>query len=94
MAHFAKLENNIVIAVHSVVNEVIKDSNGVEQEAIGIEFLRKLYNEPNAIWKQTSYNKNFRKNYAAIGYRYDEQEDAFVPPNPIVLPVKISNNKV
>jgi len=94
MAHFAKLENNIVIAVHSVVNEVIKDSNGVEQEAIGIEFLRKLYNEPNAIWKQTSYNKNFRKNYAAIGYRYDEQEDTFVPPNPIVLPVKISNNKV
>ena len=94
MAHFAKLENNIVIAVHSVVNEVLKDSNGVEQEAIGIEFLRKLYNEPNAIWKQTSYNKNFRKNYAAICYRYDEQEDAFIPPKPIVLPVEINNNGI
>ena len=86
MASFAKIENNIVIAVHSVVNEVLKDSNGVEQEQLGIDFLRNLYNEPNAIWKQTSYNKNFRKNYAAIGYRYDEQEDAFIPPQPIVLP--------
>jgi hypothetical protein len=82
MAHFAKLENNIVIAVHSVVNEVIKDSNGVEQEAIGIEFLRKLYNEPNAIWKQTSYNGSFRKNYAGIGYQYDSQKDAFIPLKP------------
>jgi len=82
MAHFAKLENNIVIAVHSVVNEVIKDSNGVEQEAIGIEFLKKLHNEPNAIWKQTSYNGNIRKNYAGIGYTYDETRDAFIPIKP------------
>jgi hypothetical protein len=80
MAHFAKLENNIVITVNSVVNEVIKDSNGVEQEAIGIEFLKTLYNEPNAIWKQTSYNNNIRKNYAGIGYTYDETRDAFIPP--------------
>jgi len=80
MAHFAKLENNIVIAVNSVVNEVIKDSNGVEQEAIGIEFLKTLHNEPNAIWKQTSYNGNIRKNYAGIGYTYDETRDAFIPP--------------
>jgi hypothetical protein len=82
MAHFAKLENNIVITVNSVVNEVIKDSNGVEQEAIGIEFLKTLYNEPNAIWKQTSYNNNIRKNYAGIGYIYDENRDAFIPPKP------------
>jgi hypothetical protein len=82
MAHFAKLENNIVITIHSVVNEVIKDSNGVEQEAIGIEFLKTLHNEPNAIWKQTSYNGNFRKNYAGIGYTYDETRDAFISPKP------------
>ena len=43
MAYFAKIENNIVIAVHSVVNEVLKDSNGVEQEAIGIQFLKNLH---------------------------------------------------
>jgi hypothetical protein len=92
MASFAKIENNIVITVESVVNQVLKDSNGVEQEAIGIQFLRTLYNEPNAIWKQTSYNTKggihteggipFRKNHASIGYIYDEDRDAFIPPKP------------
>jgi len=92
MASFAKIENNIVITVVSVVNEVLKDSNGVEQENIGIEFLKTLYNEPNAVWKQTSYNTvggvhnnggiPFRKNHAGIGYTYDETRDAFIAPKP------------
>ena len=92
MASFAKIENNIVITVHSVVNEVLKDSNGVEQENIGIQFLKTLYNEPNANWKQTSYNTiggvhllggtPFRKNHAGIGYTYDSNRDAFIPPKP------------
>jgi hypothetical protein len=92
MASFAKIENNIVITVHSVVNEVLKDSNGIEQEQLGIDFLKTLYNEPNAIWKQTSYNTNggihslggtpFRKNHAGIGYTYDSNRDAFIPPKP------------
>ena len=93
MASFAKLNlENIVITVVSVVNEVLKDSNGVEQENIGIEFLKTLYNEPNAIWKQTSYNTvggvhllggtPFRKNHAGIGYTYDQQRDAFIPQKP------------
>jgi len=89
MASFAKIENNIVITVVSVVNEVLKDSNGIEQENIGIEFLKTLYNEPNAIWKRTSYNTHgnihslggtpFRKNHAGIGYTYDSNRDAFIP---------------
>jgi hypothetical protein len=94
MASFAKLNSeNIVITVESVVNEVLKDSNGIEQEQIGIEFLRTLYNEPNAIWKQTSYNTHggvhslgetpFRKNYAGIGFIYDENRDAFIEPKPL-----------
>ena len=93
MASFAKLNSeNIVITVESVVNEVLKDSNGVEQESIGIQFLRTLYKEPNAIWKQTSYNTHggvhnnngtpFRKNHAGIGYIYDSQRDAFIPKKP------------
>ena len=93
MASFAKLDiNNIVIKVESVANDVLKDSNGVEQELIGIEFLKKLYNEPNAIWKQTSYNTKggihtegkipFRKNHASIGYIYDQVRDAFIPKKP------------
>jgi hypothetical protein len=93
MASFAKLNSeNIVTTVVSVVNEVIKDSNGVEQENIGIEFLKTLYNEPNAVWKQTSYNTHggihdnggtpFRKNHAGIGYTYDKTRDAFIPIKP------------
>ena len=83
MAHFAKIGlNEKVTAVHSVVNEVLKDSNGIEKESIGIQFLKNLYNEPNAIWKQTSYNNNIRKNYAGIGFTYDSNRDAFIPPKP------------
>jgi len=79
MAHFAKIGlNNKVIEVLSVHNDVLKDSNGVEQENIGVDFLTKLTGW--AIWKQTSYNSNFRKNYAGIGYTYDETRDAFIPP--------------
>ena len=92
MASFAKIgQNNIVETVVSVVNEVIKDSNGVEQEQLGIDFLNKLYNT-NDVWKQTSYNTlgnvhrlggvPFRKNHAAIGYTYDETKDAFIQPKP------------
>ena len=92
MASFAKIENKIVIAVHSVVNEVLKDSNGIEQEQLGINFLKTLYNEPNSVWLQTSYNTRggvhsnngtpFRKNFAGIGYQYDSQRDAFIPIKP------------
>jgi hypothetical protein len=93
MASFAKLNSeNIVITVESVVNEVLKDSNGIEQEQLGIQFLKTLYNEPNAIWKQTSYNTHggvhslggtpFRKNHAGIGMTYDEIRDAFIPKKP------------
>jgi hypothetical protein len=100
MASFAKIGlNSKVIEVLSVNNEVLKDSNGVEQEVNGIDFLTKLTGW--AIWKQTSYNtksgnhylsdnsslsntqeKAFRKNFAGIGYTYDEDRNAFIPPKP------------
>ena len=91
MASFAKIGlNNKVIEVLSVVNEVIHDSNGVEQESIGIDFLTKLTGYP--VWKQTSYNTiggvhnnggtPLRKNHAGIGYTYDEDRDAFIPKKP------------
>ena len=81
MASFAKIGlNNKVIEVQSVVNEVLHDSNGVEQEAIGIDFLTKLTGW--SIWVQTSYNNNFRKNHAGIGMTYDEDRDAFIPIKP------------
>ncbi len=82
--------NGKVIEGQSVVNEVLHDANGVEQESIGIDFLTKLTGW--AIWKQTSYNTHagvhssggipLRKNHAGVGYTYDEDRDAFIPPKP------------
>ena len=81
MANFAKIGlNGKVIEVQSVANEVLYDSNDVEQEINGIDFLTKLTGW--SIWKQTSYNNNIRKNFAGIGYTYDEDRDAFIPPKP------------
>jgi hypothetical protein len=80
MAHFAKLdENNIVTQVIVVANKDTSDVNGVEKEYIGAAFCEKLFG---GTWKQTSYNGNFRKNYAGIGYSYNADIDAFVPPKP------------
>ena len=82
MAHFCKLGvGNIVEAVHVVKNEVITDNTGNEQEQLGIDFLNNLYGTRD-VWKQTSYNGNFRKNYAGKGYTYDQERDAFIPPKP------------
>lgn len=80
MAHFAKLDdNNIVIAVHVVNNDVIT-VDGNESEQVGIDFLTSLHGHTN--WKQTSYNGNFRKHYAGIGFTYDAIRNAFIPPKP------------
>lgn len=80
MAHFAKLdENNIVLEVNVVDNEHLIDSNGVEQEALGVAFLT-IWSGGYSNWKQTSFNSNFRKNFAGIGFKYDAEIDAFIPP--------------
>lgn len=81
MAHFAKLDdNNVVLAVHVVNNSELLDAEGNESEARGVEFLVSLYGGGN--WKQTSYNGNFRKHYASVGFVYHADIDAFVPPKP------------
>ena len=81
MATFAKLGlNSKVIAVHSVHNNVLKDANSVEDENLGIEFLTNLHGW--SIWKQTSYDGSIRKNFAGIGYIYDEDRNAFIAPKP------------
>lgn len=80
MAHFAKLnENDVVTEVHVVNNDVIT-IDGVESEQAGVDFLTQLFGHSK--WKQTSYNGNFRKNYACIGATYDEARNAFIPPRP------------
>jgi hypothetical protein len=82
MAHFAKLgTGNIVEKIIVVNNSVITDNSGIEQESLGVDFINKLYNTRD-VWKQTSYNGNFRKNFAGVGFTYDQQRDAFIPPKP------------
>lgn len=82
MAHFAELDaNNIVLRVIVVSNEMLHDENGVESEAVGIAFCHLLFGADTR-WVQTSYNGNFRKNYAAIGDVYDAARDAFIAPKP------------
>ena len=80
MAHFARVVDGIVEQVIVVNNIDITDENGDEQESLGIAFCNKLLGE--AEWVQTSYNKNFRKNYAGKGYTYDKVRDAFITPQP------------
>jgi hypothetical protein len=82
MAHFAKLdENNLVIDINVVDNEDVLNLPFPESEPVGIEFL-KNWSGGYTNWKQTSYNNNFRKNYAGIGFVYDAQRDAFISPKP------------
>lgn len=82
MAHFAELDsNNTVLRVLVVDNMMLKDEQGNEQEQLGIEFLKSLFGHE-TVWMQTSYNGNFRKNYAGIGYTYDQTRDAFINPKP------------
>ena len=86
MAHFAKIgTGNIVLRVHTIHN------NEAPTEEAGQEFLRRTHKNKDT-YKQTSYNTYggvhtlggtpFRKNYAGIGYQYDQTRDAFIAPKP------------
>lgn len=77
MAYFARIENNVVSQVIVVNNEVLLDSEGVEQEALGAAFCADLLGGE---WIQTSYNGNFRGRYAGIGMTYDPVKDEFTHP--------------
>jgi len=76
MAYFAKLgKGNIVERVEVVSNDI------PTTEQAGVDFLNNLY-KTRDVWKQTSYNDNMRKNFAGIGFTYDQTRDAFIPPKP------------
>lgn len=81
MAHFAQLdENNVVTQVIVVANEELL-LDGVENETRGVIFCKSLFGEDTK-WVQTSYNATIRKNYAGIGFTYDQDLDAFIAPKP------------
>jgi hypothetical protein len=80
MAHFVELDNNnIVIRSIVVHNNELLDENGNESEQKGIDFCVAHYG---GTWIQTSYNGNFRRNYAGVGYVYDPIRNIFLPPQP------------
>jgi hypothetical protein len=67
MSHFAEIDSdNIVQRV------IVSEQDFINSGAVGDSFN----------WVQTSYNNNFRKNYAGVGYTYDKTKDAFIPPKP------------
>lgn len=71
MSHFAEIDkNNIVLRV------LVGDNNAPNE---GLDW---IIENLGGRWIQTSYNANFRKNYAGIGFTYDEERDAFIPPKP------------
>ena len=66
MSHFAKLNNNIVTEV------IVAEQDFINSGVVGDSFL----------WVQTSYNNNFRKQYAGVGYTYDKVNDVIIAPKP------------
>jgi hypothetical protein len=75
MAHYAFLDEN------NIVTEVIV---GIDETELIEELSPEIWygNFRNQTCVRTSYNGNIRKNYAGIGYSYDEERDAFIPPKP------------
>jgi|TARA_R100000479_G_C6346402_1_gene187373 hypothetical protein len=76
MAHFAKLGKGNIVETVVVVSDDIATT-----EQAGVDFLNNLY-KTRDVWKQTSYNGNIRKNFAGIGFTYDENKDVFIAPKP------------
>ena len=75
MAHFARIEDDIVREVIVVRNEDMLDADGVESEAVGKTFIASIGLAGE--WVQTSYNGSFRGKYAGIGDTYDAANDVF-----------------
>jgi hypothetical protein len=80
MAHFCQIdENNIVTQVIVVADSDCGGGQYPESDPIGAAFCNKLLG---GTWKQTSYNNNFRKRYAGIGYTFDAEKAMFIAPQP------------
>ena len=82
MAHFAKIEDGVVTEVCVINNSIVDpEDSGSDNEQLGKDFIASLNLE--GTWVQTSYNGNFRKQYAQIGFTYDSAADEFVSFRPV-----------
>lgn len=84
MGHFAEIDsNNIVLRVNCACNQDIANNGGEQSEQAAQHFATVSPLSSNGVkWVQTSYNNNFRKQYAGIGYTYDSVKDKFIQPQP------------
>jgi len=84
MAHFAEIDsNNIVLRVVVGCNQDIANNGGELSESAAEHFKKICPLSENGIkWVQTSYNNNFRKQYAGIGYTFDSTKNKFITPQP------------
>ena len=84
MAHFAEInDKNVVTRVVVIGNDIPANGGTLEDNDMHIDgekFCIKLFK--GGVWKQTSYNSNFRKQYAGIGYTYDAAKNKFISPQP------------
>lgn len=81
MAHFAQIDaDGKVLRIIVVANAAMLDASGKESELLGAAVCNSICSSQR--WVQTSYNGTIRKNFAGIGYTYDEARDAFIPPKP------------
>lgn len=79
--YFAQLDgDNIVVGVHILNYKNCCDYLGNKSESIGVGYCQQRYGS-NTIWKET-FKTGVRGNFAGTGYRYDEDLDAFIPPQP------------
>ena len=85
MAYFAHVVAGVVTRVHVVADAEITDSEGVVQESVGQDFLANLHGYAPEDLVQCSYDGSFRGSYPGIGFTYDVDRDAFIPPQPFPL---------
>tara|TARA_Y100000310_G_C20321003_1_gene640740 strand:- start:1 stop:483 length:483 start_codon:yes stop_codon:yes gene_type:complete len=84
MAHFAELDSSNVVLRVIVIDNGEVDANGGDESTQAEEYVKNLVplSENGVVWKQTSYNKNFRKQYAGKGFTYDSVKDVFIQEKP------------
>jgi hypothetical protein len=84
MAHFAELNSSNKVLQVIVISNTDVDANGGDESTQAETFVASIvpYGTGGVAWKQTSYNNNFRKQYAGIGFSYDSSKDKFILPQP------------
>jgi len=81
MAHFAQLDQNNQVTQVIVLSNAAVGDEFPASESVGQSFIADTL-KLDGVWKQTSYNGNFRKQYAGIGYEYNVENDVFIAPRP------------